>query len=706
MDVPSNYRGDKMPYIAKKDRNQLMMCSLESFVAPESIARIIDQFVENLDMDELGFQKTVAAIEGRPGFNPRCMLKLYLYGSRKSIRSSRKLDEACKINLEIKWMLCGQEPDFRTISDFRKDNIKCMKKVFRAFNRRLVDLLKKGEISIDGSKFQANNSKDNNLTANKLDDRIQWLNQHTDEYLRQIAEIDEREDEELAGQFTREELEKKLKEATERLERYMGYQKYMEEEGLSQISLTDADARLMKNKNGFAVAYNVQTAVDTETHIIEDYLVTNQPTDHGLMGATLEYIKEQSSDEILNATADKGYIVDEDMIGCLENGIIPHVILPDGKDHYELEIEYEEAESDAAMAESKNPEDLKKCLHAGVIPEAYKEVIESIEVIEKRRLVKDGEEGTKKETPYGTVEEMKERAESGYFVRDPERNLVYCPAGEILRQKAVKKNGNIRYANKTACKNCKYRNQCYKGRGEWKEIDFNKDTLEKKNQYWPNQTEDADQTGITYKGGDTEQKEATDKTESIVQKEITDKSEGAVVIEINSKGAGDGLTEITDKIEGYDVAEINDKGEGAWKAEKIHKRESSLQEEIIEKREGVEQTEIINKSEDTSQTEKNDHADAADKPNTNKSLEKKKKGHYEKVKVVRITLVPNRQIMDKRKCTSEHPFGTIKRAMNAGYYLLRGMQKVDGETALMCLGYNIQVAINLLGFEKMMQAMA
>ena len=120
------------------------------------------------------------------------MIKLYLYGSRKKIRSSRNLAEACRLNVEVKWLMEGLEPDFRTISDFRKENIDCMKKIFHEFNRRISKFLEKGFVSVDGSKFQAVNSKDNNFTANKLDDRIRWLNQHTDEYLRQLAELDEK----------------------------------------------------------------------------------------------------------------------------------------------------------------------------------------------------------------------------------------------------------------------------------------------------------------------------------------------------------------------------------------------------------------------------------------------------------------------------------------------------------------------------------
>lgn len=569
-----------MPYIEAMNRNQMMMCSMDSFVNPESIARVIDAFVEGLDLEELGFEKSQAAEEGRPGYNPRCILKLYLYGSRKNIRSSRRLAEACKINVEAKWLMEGLEPDFRTISDFRKDNADCLKKVFREFNRRLSKVLTKGFVSVDGSKFQANNPKDNNFTANKLDDRIQWLNRHTDEYLRQLAAMDDAEDDAiLPGEFSREELEEKLQEAAERLERYQSYRKYMEENGLSQLSLIDPDAKLMKNKNGFMVAYNVQTAVDSKTHLIEDYQVTSQPTDHGLLGSTVSPLKEQRGGGILEAVADKGYNVSEDMISCLENGIIPHVILPEGQDTYELELPYEVGAFEEEAVKNGTLDDIKKCLHSGMIPKTYKEVIVGVEVVEKKIFVK--EETEKKQSPYGSGEGMKARAQEGYFVRDPERNLVYCPAGEILRQKCIKKNGDIRYANKTACRYCKYRNNCYKGKNEWKEIDFNKDTLEKPNRNWPGMMGDA------------------------------------------------------------------------------------------------------------AEPEK-----------------KQRKGHYEMKKIVRLIFKPDRQKMSQRMCLSEHPFGTIKRSMDAGYYLLRGKRKVDGETALMCLGYNLGRAMNLLGFRQMMEIMA
>ena len=454
-----------MRYVKGLDRDQVMMCSLDSFVDKESDARLIDAFVDSLDLENLEIIKSCAASEGRPAYDPRSMLKLYIYGAEHGIRSSRKLAEACRLNVEVRWMTGAVTPDFRTISDFRKNNINSLKKIFHEFDKRIASAVEFGFVSVDGSKLRANNSKDNNFTSHKLDDRIQWLDAHIDEYLRQMDAIDSMEtaeEMELEGMLSREKIEQRLQEAQARLEKYKQYRDYMEENGLSQMSITDADSRLMKSKNGFQVSYNVQTAVDSETHLIRDFNATNQVTDHGLLAPTAADIRNE--DEILHAVADRGYENHEDMIKCLEDGIIPHVILPDGKDIYELELEYVESECDPA---STKGEDLAKCLHAGEIPDAYKDVIKSAEIKEVRRKIKEAdEESSPIRSPYGTEEEMMARASEGYFVRDPERNLVYCPAGQILRQKCIKKNGNIRYANKAACRRCPFRNKCYKGKNE------------------------------------------------------------------------------------------------------------------------------------------------------------------------------------------------------------------------------------------------
>ena len=566
-----------MHYVQAFDRDQFMMTTWDSMVDPESTARLIDAFVDSLDLSDYGVKEL--ASEGRPPYDPKGLLKLYVYGSDNGIKSSRKLAKSCRVNVEVKWMLGGVEPDFRTIADFRKDNIDSLKKIFNEFNKRLTGAVEWGFTSIDGSKFAACNSKNNNFTKNKLDDRIKWLNGHIEEYLRILDDTDRQEDfEDNPEWLTRGVIEEKLQEARERLKKYEGYQRIMEENGQSQMSLTDADAKLMKSKNGFVVAYNPQAAVDSETHLIRDFQMTNQVTDHGLLDSTLERVREES-EGIIETVADKGYESEKDMVKCLEDGIIPHVITDDGKDGYELEIWYEEA--DDINAESTDAEDLKKALHAGVIPEAYEDVITDIEVKEVRRKVSEEEAKGLVESIYGTAEEMMERAKGGYFVRDPERNLVYCPNGEILRQKCIKKNGNIRYANKNACRHCANRNKCYKGKNEWKEIDFTKDCLEKPCRDWL-------------------------------------KAEGK---KADTEGA------------------------------------------------------------------------------------RKGKYHFETKKVVRFFLKPDRNKTAERMCLSEHPFGTIKRAMGFSYFLLRGLKKVTGEFALMCLGYNIKRAKKLLGFEKMLELM-
>ena len=433
-----------MHYVETFDRNQMMMTTWDSMVDPESTARLIDAFVDSLTLADYGIKEM--ASEGRPPYDPKSLFKLYIYGSDNGIKSSRKLAKSCRVNVEVKWMLGGAEPDSRTISDFRKENIDSLKKIFHEFNRRISGAVEWGFTSIDGSKFSACNSKNNNFTKNKLDDRIKWLNGHIEEYLRILDDADKQEDlEEDPDRLTKELVEEKLKEARERLEKYEGYQKLMEESGQSQMSLTDADARLMKSKNGFVVAYNSQTAVDSNTHLIRDFQMTNQVTDHGLLDSTLKEIREEE-EGILETVADRGYESEGDMVRCLEDGIIPHVITENGKDGYGLELPYEEA--DGVDTKSTDPDGLKKALHAGMIPEACKDVITDIGIKEVRRKASDEPEADGPfRSPYGTQEEMMERAKEGYFVRDPERNLVYCPDGEVLRQKCVKKNGSIRYAN-------------------------------------------------------------------------------------------------------------------------------------------------------------------------------------------------------------------------------------------------------------------
>ena len=563
-----------MGYIQGVDRNQARIVTLDSMVAAESHARIIDAFVDSLDLGELGFAPPAA--EGRPAYDPSSLLKLYVWGYRRGVRSSRRLAAACRENVEAMWLVSGVEPDFRTVSDFRKAHAGAMRDVFHAFNERLAGAVSWGFCSVDGSKLQASNSKARNFTAHKLDDRIAWLDGHVEEYLRRLDAIDSLEEPGEDDLLTREVVEARLAEAEGRLARYRGYRELMEREGTSQLSLTDADARLMKSKNGFQVAYNPQTAVDSETHLIRDLEMTNAPTDHGQLLPTMSRVAE-ATDGVVEVTADKGYQSAADMAACLEAGILPHVIADDGVDAYEVELPHEPAED--ADPSSTDPAEISRCLRAGVVPDAYAGPVTNAEVREVRRKVVDEEPDPGE--PYGTPGEMAARAAEGYFVRDPGRNLVVCPAGETLRQKSLKRSGAIRYANKTACRRCPHRDRCFRGRQGWKEVDFTKDQLEKPCRPW--------------------------------------------------------------------------------------------------------------------------HEAAGTRPD--RSGVARGRYHYETSRVVVVSLVPDVRRTSLRMGISEHPFGTIKRSMGCDHLLLRGLDKAEAEFSLMCLGYNLTRAANLLGFEALLGLM-
>lgn len=462
-----------MAYIEGRDRNKFLIKSLNDMVSAISIVRIIDAFVESLDLSKLSFTKAEEIDNGRPSYSPKCLLKLYIWGYKNGIHSSRKLAESCQTNIEVMWLLEDLKPDFRTISDFRKDNVKSMSEVFYKFNEKIYKEIELGFQSVDGTKIQAYNSKDRNFTQNKLDDRIKWLDEHIANYISQMDRVDATESVDINGEFTKDELENKLKEANERLERYKGYKKYMEENNLSQLSLTDKDSKLMKSKNGFIVGYNVQTAIDSKTHLITAIQTTNNPTDHGLLNSTVERIKKtQFPEKTLSITADKGYEKVDDIVKCLENGIVPNVIDHKEKGEYNISIDYKASKCDS---NSVKPNEISKCLHAGIVPEVYKDVIENIKITEGTTRVNNKNNNFDKQ--FVNKDEMLAKAKEGYFVRDAEANAVYCPAGETLNQSAVMSNGNIRYRNKFVCKKCPYKEKCFSGKSQWKDIDFNKDTI-------------------------------------------------------------------------------------------------------------------------------------------------------------------------------------------------------------------------------------
>jgi transposase len=380
------------------------------------------------------------------------------------------LEKETERNVELMWLIRKLRPDFRSIADFRKDNKEALKEVFQAFNRFCdsLGLYTKEYLSIDGSKFKAVNAKDRNFTLNKLDDRLKRLDEHIEEYM---AQLDRRDEVETGDerQFSAQEIKEKLKALEERKNRYEGYREELERNGEKQVSLTDRESRLMKFSEGFNVGYNVQSVVDAGSHLIADFQVTNQGTDHGLLEQVAGEVKAAFGVQTLETVADKGYQDKEDMMGCLERGIIPHVHPRRGEDGFDLETVYEERQISEEQRTSREEEKIKECLRAGVIPEAYETVITRIDIVEKRSYPKAGEEQAKEAAAAGdSPEGEQEKAREGFFVRNVERDLVYCPGGEILRLKSNKRSGAARYCNKLACKECQ--DKCTDSK--FKEVDF------------------------------------------------------------------------------------------------------------------------------------------------------------------------------------------------------------------------------------------
>lgn len=561
-----------MAYKKGEDRRQKVFFPdcIDEYVEGDAPVRLFDAFVDSLDMTTLGFVRSIPKDTGTPGYDPRDLLKLYIYGYFYQIRSSRKLARECKCNVEVMWLLGKLYPDFRTISDYRKDNKDCITKVFKEFNKFCMGLklFSKSYISIDGSKFKAVNAKDNNFTLNKLDDRIRRLNEHISLYMEELDAFDREEERKLS----KDELQHKLEVCKERKARYEEYRNTLEESGEKQVSLTDPDARLMKSSEGFCVGYNVQTAVDADSHLIAGFQITNNPTDHGQITSVATKVRNDYGVEILETTADKGYECPEDHAEALASGIVPNVIQRDGSCREVVEFEYLASEITDGQKSSNQPEDLRTCLQAGVIPDAYKGILTDAEKTEVRRRTTPTSDS---EILRMSPEEMRKKALEGFFVRDAERNLVYCPQAEILRQKSVKRNGYIRYCNKLACKRCK--NKCTTSK--FKEADFYKDVL------------------IKPAGGR--------------------RNHGPEDKERNTK-----------------------------------------------------------------------------RPKTT-ALKK----------VVRYVLHLDQKKMENRKCLSEHPFGTIKRALGQYYFLLKGFAKVGAEMSLFCLSYNLRRAINLKGVPALLASL-
>ena len=320
-------QGDFMKrFVSGIDRGQstfLPEC-LDDFIDDNNPVRVIDVFVEALNLSELGFEGVEPAATGRPSYHPAILLKLYIYGYLNRVQSSRRLEREAGRNVEVMWLLGRLVPDHKTIADFRKNDGAALRKVCAHFVElcRQMGLLTAATVAIDGSKFKAVNNRDKNFTRAKVERRQVQLEESVARYLSQLDTADRHEPTEaLAAKTTR--LKEKLAKLQEEIGKLAAYKKQMLASPDQQISLTDPDSRSMatSGRGSGVVGYNVQVAVDTEHHLIITHEVTNSGSDRAQLANMAKQARTVLQMDTLEAIADRGYFSSPEILACHEAGI-------------------------------------------------------------------------------------------------------------------------------------------------------------------------------------------------------------------------------------------------------------------------------------------------------------------------------------------------------------------------------------------------
>jgi transposase len=314
-------------FIQGEDRSQATLFPerLDDYVAEDSAVRVIDVFIDELDLSGLGF-KTQPNDTGRPAYHPSTMLKLFVYGYLNRVQSGRRLEREAQRNVELMWLAGRLAPDFKTIADFRKDNGNAIRLVCRQFVIlcRNLNLFANAFVAIDGSKFKAVNNRDRNFTRAKMKRRIAEVDATIERYLQQLAEADQREPVEDKTQR----LEDKIATLKKEMARLKKVEARMLKAPGQQISLTDPDARSMNHRGGGMVGYNVQAAVDTEHHMIVAHEVTNVGSDRRQLAKMAKQAKAALGVEQLRVVADRGYYRGEEIRECDQAGITTYMPKP------------------------------------------------------------------------------------------------------------------------------------------------------------------------------------------------------------------------------------------------------------------------------------------------------------------------------------------------------------------------------------------
>ena len=331
-------------FVEGEDRSQstLFPEQLDDYVGEDNPVRVVDVFVDELDLGGIGFAGVDPRATGRPSYHPSILLKLYIYGYLNRVQSSRRLEREAGRNVEVMWLTGRLVPDHKTIANFRKDNGPAIRKVCAQFVGlcRQLNLFADASVAIDGSKFKAVNTRDKNFTRGKVKRRMEQIEESVDRYLHQLDSAD-RQEPSRARTMTTDRLNDKIAKLKDEMERLEHLEVQMLGIPGQQISLTDPDARSMatSGRGSGMVAYNVQSAVDTKHHLIVAHEVTNSGSDRSQLSAMAKQAKAAIETNKLEVVADRGYFKSEEILACDEANITvtlpkPHTSNSKAKGHF------------------------------------------------------------------------------------------------------------------------------------------------------------------------------------------------------------------------------------------------------------------------------------------------------------------------------------------------------------------------------------
>ncbi len=325
-----------MNYITGNDRGEVLLLpeALEDYLAPENPVRFLDAFVAQLDLQQAGFRHASVPATGRPPYDPRDLLRLYLYGYLNRVRSSRALEREAARNLEVIWLLRKLRPDFKTIADFRKDNAAGIKAAGREFILlcRRLELFGGELVAIDSTKIKAQNAKGRNYSAARVAAQLREAEEKVRSYLEELEQVDAAaaQDERAApgsdDALSVAQLKEKIAHLEQRRQELRAIAQEVAEKG--QVSLTDPDSRAMSMGHGSTIGYNVQAAVDDKHSLIIATEVTQTTSDLNALGTMALAAQEALGTEKLKVVADKGYYNGKEILLCDTIGVSAYVAKP------------------------------------------------------------------------------------------------------------------------------------------------------------------------------------------------------------------------------------------------------------------------------------------------------------------------------------------------------------------------------------------